>query len=78
MPINQNTPASDYTTYLKQKAIVVKSKNDPPMNVLNAGLRTSEMSALVTPATTALATPNVHGLPPNTLNYYRARSKILR
>jgi hypothetical protein len=76
MPINSNVSASDYTTYLKQRAIVVRSKNDPSQQILNAGLRTSEISALVTPTTTALRAPIIRGLPPNTRNYYRARSKI--
>lgn len=76
MPINQNISASDYTTYLKQKAIVARSKNDPSQQVLNAGLTTSELSLLVNPRNTALAPPVIRGVPAQTRNYYRARSTI--
>jgi len=80
MPINKNVSASEYTTYLKQRATVVVGKYDDvtPQSVLNSHLRTSRISQLQTPNFTVLGTPNVRGLPPNTRNYYTARSRILR
>ncbi len=78
MPINKNISASDYTTYLKQRATVVVGKYDSktPQSVLNSHLRTSEMSQIQTPNLTVLAQPTVKSLPAQTRNYYHARSKI--
>ena len=78
MPINQNIPASDYTTYLKHRATVVQRKwtPEPAEGLLNSELRASRMSQMQTPGLTSLARPAVHNLPAQTRNYYHARSKL--
>jgi hypothetical protein len=78
MPINQNVSASDYTTYLKQKATVVNRKytDVTPAGVLNSHLRASEISQTQTPNLTVLAQPTVKSPPAQTRNYYTARSTI--
>lgn len=78
MPINKNVSASDYTTYLKQKATVVNRKytDVTPAGVLNSQLRASQISQTQTPNLTVLTQPTVKSPPAQTRNYYTARSTI--
>ncbi len=83
MPINANVSASDYTTYLKQKAISAANTFEPRLNnapvptaQLNTGLLASRMSKILNPGGTALAAPVVQSLPRPVPNTYRAKSTV--
>lgn len=83
MPMNSNLPASDYTAYLKAKAIAANNTREArlndvtlPTNLLNVALKTSVMAQRVDPNTAVLAPPTPHSLPANRVNHPYAKSTI--
>jgi hypothetical protein len=83
MPINNNLPASDYTAYLKAKAIAAVNTREPRLNnspvpqpLLNTALKTSVMAQRVNAADSVLTAKELRSPPANLVNHPSAKSTI--